>query len=359
MRICKNKNFNVIEGKMYKTIDLECHHQLGSHCSTTAIRTLLKYKGINMSEEMIFGLGSGLGFTYIRQSNNYMFGGRGGNIEFNIASAIGADIEVVYNEDANSAWEYSKKKLIQNEPQIIDADMQFLNYLKEKINIGKKFSFGGHKLLLIGFNEDKHTAYILDYLWSRIIEININELKMARSSMCGDIPSNNMSISIIVPSEIYPLEVAISESIKYNVQQMNNPVGFGLGLKALKRFFKEIRIWPEILEKERLQLELYKAYTVFEKIGTGGGNFRRMYSRFLKQSAHILSSNMLFEISDIYVQLGRMWKEYSAILLNASMAKNIKEHDIFNCRFVDSIESKILEYEYLGVRELQKELMKG
>ena len=50
---------------MRVVLDLERFHNVGSHCLTTAIRTLFAQKGIDFQEEIILGLGSGLGFTYV------------------------------------------------------------------------------------------------------------------------------------------------------------------------------------------------------------------------------------------------------------------------------------------------------
>ena len=39
-------------------------HHPGLHCETTALRNVLTHAGIEMSEELLFGLGEGLGFIY-------------------------------------------------------------------------------------------------------------------------------------------------------------------------------------------------------------------------------------------------------------------------------------------------------
>ncbi len=36
----------------------------GVHCESTTIRDLLAFNGLHISEPMVFGLGSGLGFIY-------------------------------------------------------------------------------------------------------------------------------------------------------------------------------------------------------------------------------------------------------------------------------------------------------
>src|SRR5450756_3094875 len=42
----------------------EYPHGPGGHCSSTALRDLLKFYGHDFTEDMVFGLGAGIGFIY-------------------------------------------------------------------------------------------------------------------------------------------------------------------------------------------------------------------------------------------------------------------------------------------------------
>ena len=48
----------------------------GSHCITNALRQIFAYHGHLLSEEMIFGLASGLSFLYLNQSSAPLISGR-------------------------------------------------------------------------------------------------------------------------------------------------------------------------------------------------------------------------------------------------------------------------------------------
>ena len=58
-------------------------HQTGEHCASTALRNLLAHQGTLLSEGMIFGLASGLGFFYLKgeMSPSRMFHGRTVSLE--------------------------------------------------------------------------------------------------------------------------------------------------------------------------------------------------------------------------------------------------------------------------------------
>ena len=44
-------------------------HRPGRHCGSSAIRDLLEFHGTTLTEAMCFGLGSGLGITYLMLPN--------------------------------------------------------------------------------------------------------------------------------------------------------------------------------------------------------------------------------------------------------------------------------------------------
>ncbi len=56
------------------------------------------------------------------------------------------------------------------------------------------------------------------------------------------------------------------------------------GLPALRRFAAEVGGWPEAAEDWRWCARFL--YQVIERRGTGGGNFRLMYSRFLEEAGY-------------------------------------------------------------------------
>jgi hypothetical protein len=60
------------------------------------------------------------------------------------------------------------------------------------------------------------------------------------------------------------------------------PLGEYEGLPALRRFAAEVGDWPEATEDWRWCARFN--YQVIERRGTGGGNFRRMYAAFLRET---------------------------------------------------------------------------
>ena len=46
-------------------MELEFEHKPAGHCENGVVRNLLKFYGVDMSEAMIFGLGSGIFFSHM------------------------------------------------------------------------------------------------------------------------------------------------------------------------------------------------------------------------------------------------------------------------------------------------------
>ena len=59
-------------------------HLPGNHCGSTALRNLLRFHGVEISEEMAFGLGAGACFYYVPlpgQSPSRFLNGRVARLE--------------------------------------------------------------------------------------------------------------------------------------------------------------------------------------------------------------------------------------------------------------------------------------
>jgi Domain of unknown function (DUF4872) len=78
------------------------------------------------------------------------------------------------------------------------------------------------------------------------------------------------------------------------------PLGEYEGLPALRRFADEVGSWPESADDWQWCARFL--YQVIERRGTGGGNFRKMYSRFLEEAGYEESA-LAREASDAWTQL--------------------------------------------------------
>ncbi len=90
---------------------------------------------------------------------------------------------------------------------------------------------------------------------------------------------------------------------------MLNPPIKNLGIKGIRHTAKEIGKWPGQFDDTRLIMNLFNLYIFIEIGGTGGGCFRYMYARFLKDAARLTGDKKLEDASALIEQSGRMFSE--------------------------------------------------
>jgi len=169
---------------------------------------------------------------------------------------------------------------------------------------------------------------------------SLESLAEARSSTFKPFPPRNAWATFAFPKELVPLEKAIKTAIKTNAERFLNPPIKNLGIKGIRHFAEQVTRWLDIIhgtiydpinfktEIPMLKLTLFLAYVFIEEAGTGGGLFRRIYSRFLRESSNVLHAEILREASDLMTKSADIWTEIANILLTASEAQQDKVKDI-------------------------------
>ena len=110
------------------------------------------------------------------------------------------------------------------------------------------------------------------------------------------------------------------------------PLGEFAGLPALRRFAAEVGDWPEAAEDWQWCARFL--YQVIERRGTGGGNFRKMYSRFLEEAG--------YEEAALAREAAEEW---SMLALAARTASEPDEPDPEQWRTMSAEATKVLDAE--------------
>ena len=123
-------------------------HKPGVHCITSALRDVFEFHGFNLSEEMLFGLGSGLslGYISIRGSPDPILGGRSRNPEDIACKRLGVGIKKFTTNDPEKGWLRLKERLDKGIPSMILIDMAYLPYQ----DLPEDYHFGQHGIAICG-----------------------------------------------------------------------------------------------------------------------------------------------------------------------------------------------------------------
>lgn len=290
----------------------------GHHCITNAMRQIFEFNHYPISEAMLFGLGSSLNFIYLNLAHAPMIAGRNKTEEADklIMQETGIIIQTKMPKDYAAADKILKDKLVKQIPVMIFVDMAYLKYL----NLGEKNHFGGHAVVVFGYDKAEDIYYISDrdnHNFSihtpngRIAEdfhkITSQEMQNARNSAHHPFPAKNKWVKFDFSKAKSIDKNMISQSILINSQIMLQPPANLLGLNGIKKFSIEIKKWKTFPAK-KLQLACINNYFMISADGgTGGGVFRKMYGDFLDESAIIANNKLLHEAAACFYAIADLW----------------------------------------------------
>jgi len=293
-------------------------HRAGVHCESSALRDIFEFYGFKFSEPMIFGLGSGLGFVYWHRRMPSLVagwpfvGGRARDLYQNLCSNLGVSVKVNKTSSRKKAYVTLREMITRDVPVMITVDMPQLKYL----GLPEHAHFGGHCVVVAGLDEEKGVAYVADTMFQGLQTATLKELEEARSSTFKPFSPQNKWATFEFPNKLAPTEVAIKNAITKTAQAMLYPPIKNLGVKGISLFASEIVKWPKLFPPENeFYRQLYEAqYIMMEEDGTGGGLFRYLYSRFLKEAGELLDNNALADLSQRYHQIGQKWTTIAKLL---------------------------------------------
>ncbi|MET0558192.1 MAG: BtrH N-terminal domain-containing protein [Solirubrobacterales bacterium] len=254
-------------------------HTPGNHCGSTALRNLLGFHGIAISEEMAFGLGAGACFYYLTledASPSRWFNGRTARLEESFRELTGAALELrTFAEGDAGAWSAAAAEVDDGRPVLLLTDIYYLDHY------GSSAHFPGHAVVLAGYDEE--VAQLSDTGFAELQTTRLDNLDRARHSGHPAYPLEGHMFTVTAALEPAALEAAVPGAIARAAQEMLQPTwGEFAGLPALERLTAEAAAWPEIASDWQWCARF--AYQVIERRGTGGGCFRLMYSRFLAEA---------------------------------------------------------------------------
>jgi hypothetical protein len=255
-------------------------HTPGNHCGSTALRNLLAFHGVEISEEMAFGLGAGAGFYYLAlgdASPSRWFNGRTARLEETFRELTGAALELrtFAEEDGEAAWEAARKTIDEGRPALLLTDIYHLDHY------GNSAHFPGHAVVLAGYDEE--VARLSDTGFEELQTTRLENLARARHSGHPAYPLEGHMFTVDEEIDGEALLAAVPRAIERAASEMlEPPFGEFAGVPALERLAAEAGSWPEAVEDWQWCARF--AYQVIERRGTGGGCFRLMYSRFLAEA---------------------------------------------------------------------------
>ena len=279
-------------------------HRPGNHCGSTALRNLFAFDGVEISEEMALGLGAGVCFYYLHldgRSPSRFTNGRVGRLEEQFLELTRAGLRLDTFDSPEASWDAARQAVDDGRPALLLTDLFYLDHY------GNSAHFPGHAVVLAGYDDE--VAYLSDTGFEELQTTRLEHLAQARHGTHPVFPLEGQMVTVADPAALTDPRAAAPAAIARNAAQMlEPPMGEYEGLPALRRFAAEVGGWPG--ELDDWQWSARFCYQVIERRGTGGGNFRLMYSRFLAEVGR--------DEAALAGDAAAEWTELAAALLAAS-----------------------------------------
>ncbi len=315
---------------------LPFYHIPGRHCASTSIRDIVAYHGISMSEPMCFGIGQGLGIWYVKGIPNAP------SILFHLRSL---DLESCFFKNFNIPFEFEQfdnpndaimgliQKINQEIPVLVQTDIYYLPYFNSSTH------FPGHAIVVWGYDLKNKTFFVSDTERSRLVEVEFSAMKKALYFPLGFFKGKGNQFGTKYLKLPEDMDEVIKKSIVKNSLNILDPKIPYSGILALDSWISEYEAWSNFKDWQWCSRFTYQ---IIEKRGTGGGGFRLMYSKFLREASHYLNILKTRGLPDLMKQIGFKWREIAYCL------KDISEKDIPDFRPLAPLLKKVrnIEYQY-------------
>ncbi|WP_291864488.1 BtrH N-terminal domain-containing protein [Maribacter sp.] len=283
-------------------------HKQSAHCENGVVSNLMRFNGFEISEPMVFGIGSGLLFSYlpflkVNHAPVVTYRVMPGVIFNRFAKRVGVKVKREKFSSPEKAQARLDENLKNNNPVGLQVGVYNLGYFPEEY----RFHFNAHNMVVYG---KKEGAYLIsDPVMEDVTSLTEKELEKVRFAKGAFAPKGHIYYPVEFPEEL-ELKRAIVKGIKHTCKDMTAPIPL-VGVKAIRKIAKLIRKWPIKKGVKTANHYLGQIVRMQEEIGTGGGGFRYIYGAFLQEASKILNNDELIVLSKEITQIGDLWRDFA------------------------------------------------
>jgi hypothetical protein len=334
---------------------------LGNSCRSVALSSVANYYGYHLSEAMCFGIGETLDFSGsdTRFGLNKVYKCYSGNNEndiFRFTENMNMDIEILQLKDGREAKKVICHHIRQGRPVIARVSLnKYMKYLPmtatDNADVLKSIfrlisgAAGNHVTLITNTGRDQvliHEPNIDTPIlvpWRTLIKAMNPRNAVIRH------PSNTIFlIKPSVPAEKMEREdrmgPIIWNAIYNNMKNYLFNQGYWAGVEQIEKSGKSfLQIQdPKVYEKS------VTLFRFFCDVATGGGFYRRLYGRFLKEASDTYIHDEVVEaVSKKYFALSRQWSQ-----LSRKMMESVSDEG--------GLQKSQLEEDWMKISAVEKEL---
>lgn len=331
------------------------------HCETGCFVNTLKYYGVDISEEMVFGVGSGLYFLFTSLMKmegfpHLVLRTKPSQIFRNASKRLGLSMhEMTFGNDKDKAMSALAELVDRDIPVTLVTNISHVPFLTPYFP--GIFSLNGHYLVVIGRDGNRYTVADTnphlpndDYTYIDDADLRITRFMPGPYSPHGrllyfDKPDPDIFLG-------YDFRPACLEGLKETCRIMLDVPFPYFGAKGIHYMAKKLRGWDKKHPRAKIERTLYNYYRLLEQSGTGGSGYRYLYSRFLSQCGELFQNEVLADSAESLTKAADAWRAFSVHVLHYRRKKPVTLDEI-----ADTLE-EASRYEYETFHNIKKQFLK-
>jgi len=286
-------------------------HHHSAHCESGVLVALFRDKGVELTESLIFGIGSGIFFAHLPFIKWVglpitTFRSRPGSLLTKVSKRLGAKFIAKKYRNAEKGMTELRERLREGRLVGLTTNIYWLSYMPERF----RFQFNGHNIVIL--REIENGFRVSDPVLDRPVDCSTEDLERARFARGPLEPKGFMywAESVKPDPDLRPACIA---GMKDACNMMlRAPFPF-IGIRGMRRLARATIQSPEKLGFKDACRRLANIVRMQEEVGTGGAGFRFMYAAFLQEAAALFASDDLAGLSREMTAIGDIWREFAVV----------------------------------------------
>lgn len=287
-------------------------HRHAAHCESGTMATLLRTRGWDLSEPMVFGIGGGLFFIHVPflkvgglPLTAYRDAPR--IILKNLAKRLGVPMRYERFRNVADGVRRLDELLEAGIPVGLQGNIYWLSYFPADM----RFQYNGHNFVCYGREGDEYL--LSDPVFETVVRCSADDLTRSRFARGGPFPPKGLIYYPDVLSELPDLTEPVRAAVRDTCRRMLDvPIPL-LGVRGIRFLARRVAEWPQRLGEKHARANLANVIRMQEEIGTGGAGFRFLYAAFLQESADVLGTGSLNDLSQQLTAIGDRWRDFAVL----------------------------------------------
>lgn len=301
-------------------------HQHASHCESGVMSSLVRHRGLPMSEAMAFGLGSAILFAYlpfIRVHGlpivAYRIAPRG------IIRRLNRDLGLGMRFERFRSPAEGTRRLDDLLGQGCLVGLQTSAFWLPYFPPDMRFHFNAHNLIIYGREDDEYL--VSDPVGETVVRIARADLEKARFAKGILAPKGLLYYATAQPAAPDWAKLGRRALARAASPMLRTPLPF-IGVSGIRLLAWQV---SRLADDAHARLYIGNIVRMQEEIGTGGAGFRFLYASFLQELAALTGYRALDGLALQLVEIGDRWREFAL-----ASARMIRGRDAFDARALAS-----------------------